>query len=191
MQFDSLGRHPRLLSRLAKGRRPVRRGGRAPPAKSDQTAGKPRPPRGALAIWLRGGGASAAANVAIAVFAESRVAARRLRLSGRGHFANGGDSRAGAAINQIAKTLDAELHVVPMRLDRPTRDFTRRAGDGRERAPCRDRDRLSHGTEAVRPARGRQMVVPTRPQPPRCVRRCSAAARRAGPGAAPASTRPD
>ena len=30
----------------------------------------------------------------------------------------------GAAINQIAKHSDAELHVVPIELDRPTRDFT-------------------------------------------------------------------
>ena len=30
----------------------------------------------------------------------------------------------GAAINQLARIAGAELHVVPLRLDRPTRDFT-------------------------------------------------------------------
>ena len=46
------------------------------------------------------------------------------------HFAAGG-----AAINQIAKLAGAELKVVPIELDRPTRDFTVAAGDGYRRIP--------------------------------------------------------
>ncbi len=39
----------------------------------------------------------------------------------------------GAAINQIAKLAGAELRVVPIELERPTRDFTEAAGDERRR----------------------------------------------------------
>ena len=45
----------------------------------------------------------------------------------------------GAAINQIAKHSDAELHVVPIELDRPTRDFTV--------APAMDASELLAGIE--------------------------------------------
>ena len=36
----------------------------------------------------------------------------------------------GAAINQIAKLAGADLRVVPIELDRPTRDFTDGRRDG-------------------------------------------------------------
>ena len=54
-----------------------------------------------------------------------RGRAQRLSLSASGHRTDRGESPAGgAAINQIAKLACAELRVVPIALDRPTRDFT-------------------------------------------------------------------
>src|ERR1700704_5775003 len=83
-----------------------------------------------LAIWLarwQGREIPALDRVTIAVFAGNHgVAARGVSaypqaVTGQmvANFASGG-----AAINQIAKLAGAELRVVPIELDRPTRDFT-------------------------------------------------------------------
>ena len=62
----------------------------------------------------------------------------------------------GAAINQIAKLAGAELRVVPIELDRPTRDFTvAPAMDASEFLAAVD-DRLSHRAAGLRSARGRR-----------------------------------
>jgi nicotinate-nucleotide--dimethylbenzimidazole phosphoribosyltransferase len=66
-------------------------------------------------------------HVTVAVFAGNHgVAARGVSAYPQAvtaqmvaNFANGG-----AAINQLAKLADAKLHVVPIELERPTRDFT-------------------------------------------------------------------
>ena len=90
-----------------------------------------------LAIWLahwQGRELPRLDSVTIAVFAGNHgVAARGVSAyppkSPRRwwqNFAGGG-----AAINQIAKTAAAELRVVPIELDRPTRDFTDRRRDER------------------------------------------------------------
>ena len=83
-----------------------------------------------LAIWLarwQGRGLPRLDHVAIAVFAANHgIAARgvsaypaEVTAQMVANFAGGG-----AAINQIAKTVGAELRVVPIELDRPTLDFT-------------------------------------------------------------------
>ena len=48
----------------------------------------------------------------------------------------------GAAINQLARTAGAHLRVIPLALDRPTADFTKRAGDERRGVPRCGIDRL-------------------------------------------------
>jgi nicotinate-nucleotide--dimethylbenzimidazole phosphoribosyltransferase len=83
-----------------------------------------------LAIWLarwQGREMPQLARVTIAVFAGNHgvadrgVSAYPQAVTGQmvANFASGG-----AAINQIAKQAGAELRVVPIELDRPTRDFT-------------------------------------------------------------------
>ncbi|WP_426532346.1 nicotinate-nucleotide--dimethylbenzimidazole phosphoribosyltransferase [Bradyrhizobium sp. McL0615] len=83
-----------------------------------------------IAIWLaqwQGREMPRLERVTIAVFAGNHgVASRGVSayppaVTGQmvANFAGGG-----AAINQIAKTAGAELRVVPIELDRPTRDFT-------------------------------------------------------------------
>lgn len=83
-----------------------------------------------LAIWLarwQGHECPRLDNVTIAVFAGNHgVAARgvsaypaEVTAQMVQNFAGGG-----AAINQIAKAANAELKVMPLELDRPTRDFT-------------------------------------------------------------------
>jgi nicotinate-nucleotide--dimethylbenzimidazole phosphoribosyltransferase len=83
-----------------------------------------------LAIWLahwQGGEVPKLKRVTVAVFAGNHgVALRGVSAYPQAvteqmvaNFANGG-----AAINQIARLADAELCVVPIQLDRPTRDFT-------------------------------------------------------------------
>ena len=86
-----------------------------------------------LAIWLaqwQGRSDPRLERVTIAVFAGNHgVAARGVSAYPQAvtaqmvaNFAAGG-----AAINQIAKAASAELRVVPVELDRPTRDFTEAA----------------------------------------------------------------
>ncbi len=86
-----------------------------------------------LAIWLaqwQGRAQPRLDRVTIAVFAGNHgIAARGVSAYPQAvtaqmvaNFAAGG-----AAINQIAKTAAAELHVVPIELERPTRDFTEAA----------------------------------------------------------------
>ncbi len=83
-----------------------------------------------LAIWLarwQGREVPRLARVTIAVFASNHGVAERgvsaypqaVTAQMVANFAAGG-----AAINQIAKLAGAELRVVPIELDRPTRDFT-------------------------------------------------------------------
>lgn len=86
-----------------------------------------------LAIWLahwQGREKPRLDRVAVVVFAGNHGVASRgvsaypqaVTAQMVANFAAGG-----AAINQIAKAASAELHVVPIELDRPTRDFTETA----------------------------------------------------------------
>jgi nicotinate-nucleotide--dimethylbenzimidazole phosphoribosyltransferase len=102
-------------------------------ARRQQTLTKPPGSLGRLeelAIWLarwQGRGIPQLDRVTIAVFAGNHgVAARGVSAYPPAvteqmvaNFASGG-----AAINQIAKLAGAELRVVPIELERPTRDFT-------------------------------------------------------------------
>ncbi len=53
-------------------------------------------------------------------------------------------SAGGAAINQIAKAAAAELRVVPIELERPTRDFTEAAAMSADEYLEARRRRISH-----------------------------------------------
>jgi nicotinate-nucleotide--dimethylbenzimidazole phosphoribosyltransferase len=83
-----------------------------------------------LAIWLaqwQGRGQPRLERVTIAVFAGNHgVAARGVSGYPQAVTAQmvANFSAGGAAINQIAKAASAELRVVPIELERPTRDFT-------------------------------------------------------------------
>ena len=103
-----------------------------------------------LAIWLaqwQGRESPRLDRVTIAVFAGNHgVAARGVSAYPQAvtaqmvaNFAAGG-----AAINQIAKAAAAELRVVPIELERPTRDFTEAAAMNVGRVSRSDRRRLSH-----------------------------------------------
>ena len=95
----------------------------------------------------------------------------------------------GAAINQLARIANAELRVVALDLDRPTADFTRKPSHGGGRtfstrwpqATRRSRQRPISSCWARWASATRRRL---RPSP----RRCSAAAERASPVSAPAST---
>lgn len=86
-----------------------------------------------LAIWLAQWQARETPRldrVAIAVFAGNHgIASRGVSAYPSSVTAQmvANFSAGGAAINQIAKAASAELHVVPIELDRPTRDFTEAA----------------------------------------------------------------
>ena len=86
-----------------------------------------------LAIWLaqwQGRGQPKLERVTIAVFAGNHgVAARGVSAYPPAVTAQmvANFSSGGAAINQIAKAASAELRVVPIELERPTRDFTEAA----------------------------------------------------------------
>ena len=115
-----------------------------------------------LAIWLARWQARELPRlerVTIAVFAGNHgVAARGVSAYPQAvtaqmvaNFAAGG-----AAINQIAKLAGAELRVVPIELDRPTRDFTVAAAMERGRVSRCGRYRLSHRAGGLRSARRRR-----------------------------------
>ena len=101
-----------------------------------------------LAVWLarwQGRAMPRLDKVEVIVFAGSHgvtargVSAFPAEVTAQmvGNFAAGG-----AAINQLARAAGAELEVVPLEIERPTADFTHRAGDGRGRFPRRRVDRL-------------------------------------------------
>src|SRR5258705_2669192 len=132
MQFDSLDDIRAFCRDLPQGDR------RAADAATLRQQNLTKPPGSLgrleeLAIWLaqwQGREMPRLERVTIAVFAGNHgVAARGVSAYPQAvtaqmvaNFAAGG-----AAINQIAKTAAAELHVVPIELERPTRDFTEAA----------------------------------------------------------------
>jgi nicotinate-nucleotide--dimethylbenzimidazole phosphoribosyltransferase len=129
MQFDSLDDIRAFCRDLPQGNTPVADAA----ALRQQNLTKPPGSLGRLeelAIWLarwQGREMPRLEHVTIAVFAGNHgVAARGVSAYPQAvteqmvaNFAAGG-----AAINQIAKLAGAELRVVPIELDRPTRDFT-------------------------------------------------------------------
>jgi nicotinate-nucleotide--dimethylbenzimidazole phosphoribosyltransferase len=129
MQFDSLDDIRAFCRELPEGDA----GAADAAAQRQQVLTKPPGSLGRLeelAIWLarwQGREIAKLERVTIAVFAGNHgVAARGVSAYPQAvtaqmvaNFASGG-----AAINQIAKLAGAELRVVPIELDRPTRDFT-------------------------------------------------------------------
>ena len=109
-----------------------------------------------LSAWLahwQGGSPPRLQRVEILVFAGNHgvtgqgVSAYPAEVTAQmvANFAAGG-----AAINQLARTAGAHLRVIPLALDQPTADFTKRAGDERGGVPRRGIDRLPGGLAGKR-----------------------------------------
>ena len=94
----------------------------------------------------------------------------------------------GAAINQLARNAGASLNVIPLELDRPTEDFTENpALSEAEFLAAVQTGFAAVSTESDLICLG-EMGIGNTMRPRRSRRHCSAAAARAGPAAAPAST---
>jgi nicotinate-nucleotide--dimethylbenzimidazole phosphoribosyltransferase len=107
-----------------------------------------------LAVWLAGWQDRAtprAAHIRIVVFAGNHgIAAKGVSAFPASVTAEmvKNYARGGAAINQLARLLDAELRVVPLALDRPTADFTQ--APAMSEAECIEA--IHAGMAAVEPA---------------------------------------
>ena len=195
MQFDSLDDIRAFCRDLPGGDRALRR--HAPRA-AQQNLTKPPGSLGRLeelAIWLAQwqgretpGSIASRSPCSPAITASPRAASRPIRPRSPRRWWRISPPAARPS-TRSPRLAGAELRVVPIELDRPTRDFTVAAAMDTDEFLGAVDDRLPHRARGLRSARGRRDGNCEHDDGGDAVRgACSAAARRAGPAAAPAST---
>ena len=183
-------RHPRLLRDLPGGDAALRRYRRPARQTPHEAARQPWPPgsaRGLARAW-QARAKPRLERVRIGVRRQSGVTSRGVSAYPPAATAQmvANFAAGGAAINQSQRLANAKLRVIPIDLDRPTRDFTENQ--------AMTRTHFSGGRAGYRPSPGKAICWPRRNGDRNTTAAatlwaaCSAAKGHAGPAAAPAST---